>query len=278
MPLGDSITAGTNRGGDKQWGTYRPFLHQILEASGYNVDFVGSYTGRLPDEPDRQHEGWPGITATTVSQLIDDWMRMNPPELILTHLGTNTLTISGMDDVLDAIMATDPTVPTVVGKIVNRQTYHRATSEYNADLGALVNERIDEGDRLFLVDHEPVIDYATEMYNDLHPLQEGADKMAVVWFETLQEILPRCRPAAPVLPATDGISATTGTPLRFWVPVLGHPVGTFSLLSAPQGMGIHPTTGELRWLSPENGTYNVKARVENASGSATRTYRLAVTG
>ena len=41
MPLGDSITSGTNA-----WASYRCALYQNLTSAGYSVDFVGSVHGQ----------------------------------------------------------------------------------------------------------------------------------------------------------------------------------------------------------------------------------------
>lgn len=277
MPLGDSITAGTNAGGAERWGSYRPFLYESLLVSGYSVDFVGSYTGRLDDEPDLQHEGWPGITPTKVATVVDGWLEMNPPEMVLMHLGTNSLSsasASQVDTIISNIQIYASSVPIVVGKIINRQTFNGATRDFNNELGTLVTTRINNRERLYLVNHESALNYSTDMYNSLHPNTDGAEKMAIVWLDALYDILPRCRAAAPSLLPKSGLKGTPGSTFRFWPPVSGHPIGTFSLESKPAGMQINPKTGEIRWNNATAGNQSFKVKVSNSKGNNTRTYTV----
>ncbi len=279
MPLGDSITAGSDRGGLTLWGTYRPSLYRALQLSGINADFVGSYTGRTANEPDRQHEGWPGINPNQVNGNIRDWLEMNPPEMILLHLGTNGVSDSTDEEInrlINTIQTALPEAPVVVGQIINRQTFDPATASFNDALAQRVQPRINAGERLYLVDHEPVLDYASDMVDNLHVSASGADKMAIVWLEALEESLPRCRPAPVALLARPEIIGRTGELLRFWPPVAGHPIGSFELTDAPAGMRINPETGEIRWASPSAGSFTIGVSVSNPEGSGSRNYQVRV--
>ncbi|MBK8971370.1 MAG: hypothetical protein IPM37_08405 [Hahellaceae bacterium] len=140
----------------------------------------------------------------------------------------------------------------------------------------MVNSRIASGDKLFLVDQEPVLNYATDMYDNLHPSVAGAPKMSTPWYNELVTLLPRCRASNPIIvsPATQNLTA--GQPWNLLPDVLGHPSGTFSLSGKPSGMTIHPQTGEIRWPSPVAGTYHVTLNVNNGTGSDSLQFTLAV--
>ena len=103
MPLGDSITAGTD-----QHASYRCLLYQALTAAGYNVDFVGSVHGQwgvksakntappgycgMVDLDHEGHSGWAiyhilaGVPDSWDGNLAS-WVAANPPDVALVHLG-----------------------------------------------------------------------------------------------------------------------------------------------------------------------------------------------
>ncbi|GAA3949551.1 chitobiase/beta-hexosaminidase C-terminal domain-containing protein [Allohahella marinimesophila] len=265
MPLGDSITEGANGSATTFWGTYRPALFNLLTNSGYRVDFVGGQTGQEAGSHDKAHEGWSGISPLAVSERLSTWLQMNPPELVLTHLGTNRFDVPSMQKIFDRLDQFDATVPMIVGKIINRRTYDASTSDFNQLLAQAVVQRQQAGDNLFLVDHEPVLDYATDMFDEVHTNDIGSEKMALVWFEALQDILPRCTAAAPLLEPSNRQLAS-GAALDYDIPVTGHPIGRFSLVEGPTGATIDAATGRVQWLPTGSGVYNFIVRTVNASG------------
>ncbi|WP_416399446.1 chitobiase/beta-hexosaminidase C-terminal domain-containing protein [Allohahella sp. A8] len=275
MPLGDSITEGANGSATTFWGTYRPALFNLLTNTGYQVDFVGGQTGQEAGTHDKAHEGWSGITPLAVSERLLSWLQMNPPALVLTHLGTNRFDVPSMQRIFDRMDQFDAKVPMVVGRIINRQTYDAATSEFNRMLAEAVVQRQQAGDNLFLVDHEPVLDYASDMFDAVHANAAGSKKMALVWFEALQKILPRCTAGAPLLePAPQVIAA--GSALDYEVPVTGHPIGRFSLVSGPEGATIDPATGRVRWSAQSSGSHSFVIRTVNSSGSDEAAFAVTV--
>jgi len=278
MPLGDSITAGSNGDGSKIFGTYRVSLYEKLLASGYNVDFVGSATERHSESIDKNHEGWPGDSSYHVRNAVFGYLSMNPADLVLLHIGTNSVdtALGGTRSSLNVIDTFDTLLPVVVARIINKQVPTSDTHDYNEALEAEVISRIGTGDRLFLVDMETILDPATDYYDNLHPNTQGAAKMAAVWFDELTGILPRCRPATPeLLPATT-LGGSIGAAFRFTPEVLGHPTGTFSLSNQPSGMTVNPETGEVRWLSPSAGTHAFTVAVSNATGADSRVYTVTI--
>ena len=57
----------------------------------------------------------------------------------------------------------------------------------------MAQARIDnDGDDIVIVDMEDGagFNYAVDMYDILHPNESGYEKMAILWFTTLQTILP----------------------------------------------------------------------------------------
>src|SRR5947208_9439666 len=70
MPLGDSITEGTQVPGG-----YRIGLWQRLAAGGYRVDFVGSQYNGPSNLGDHDHEGHPGWRIDQIDANITGWLR-----------------------------------------------------------------------------------------------------------------------------------------------------------------------------------------------------------
>ena len=278
MPLGDSITAGSDGARTKLFGTYRTALYDTLTGTGYNVDFVGSAYSRHTADQDRDHEGWPGYVAYGIRNIVQDVLAMNAPDLILLHIGTNDVSsaLAGTTEILKRVDLVSKTIPVVVARIINQKTYNPAVTQYNINLAAMVASRIASGDKLYLVDQEPVLNYATDMFDNLHPSVTAASKMSTPWFNELQTMLPRCREAAPIIVSPSGLLATSGNPWVFLPDVLGHPVGTFSLQNAPAGLTINPQSGEIRWDAPVEGTYEFSLQVANGSGSDTGAFTLTV--
>jgi len=211
MPMGNSITYDSHSGDSRPIGdriSYRFKLYQLLTATGYDFDFVGSEdagSNYLGDEMD-DNAGFPGITDDQLANLINTgynayynpptpvtpgpYLNYYPADIILLHIGTNDLTVSPDDvkDILDNIRSFDSDVYIIVARIINRRTYHAETTQFNDNVEAMVAARGDN--RIIMVDMEDGagIDYSTEMVDNLHPKQTGYDKMAYVWFDALDNL------------------------------------------------------------------------------------------
>lgn len=78
----------------------------------------------------------------------------------------------------------------------------------------------------------------------------------------------------------------TSTPIKdafldqtylYRVEAAANPPATFLLLSGPQDMTLNPETGEISWMPPDVGAYDIAIEASNALGSVTQTYTLVVT-
>jgi lysophospholipase L1-like esterase len=189
MPLGDSITAG--------W--YRYHLWVLLTNGGYgNVNFVGSLTSSDSMTYDQDHEGHWGWADNQIADNIYVWLQLNPPDIILLHIGTNALDTSPADvqnilNIIDQYENNYSTHITVLlARIINRNPYSSTTTTFNNNVVAMANARISGGDDIIIVNMETGagINYSTDMWDDVHPNDVGYQKMAALWYSTLQGILP----------------------------------------------------------------------------------------
>jgi hypothetical protein len=222
MPLGDSITSGSQG----NYKGYRGFLRDRLDAALYSWLFVGSkgagwwwheghsgYHAADHPDPNRCEDG------CEIEINVFNWLDLNPADVVLLHIGTNDLNAgqspagqNGENGVIDEIEAildeidrfeNDPLgndVWVILAQIINRIDYSGETTELNGLIRDLVHARRANGDRIVVVDMEQGagLDYAEDkvepyddgdMYDNLHPNDSGYEKMAIKWFEVLDDAL-----------------------------------------------------------------------------------------
>jgi lysophospholipase L1-like esterase len=221
MPLGDSITYGTNSTGTV---SYRRPLYQLLSGAGQNVDFVGSQTDGSPEDFDRNHEGHRGWRADQIRDGITGWLNSTPADVVLLHIGTNDITqnqgatstaseIGQILDDIDAWQTTHNQVWVVLARIINRNDFRSGTTTtLNGLIQALADTRIAGGNRIVVVDMESALSYPGDLSDTLHPNDTGYGKMAAAWYAKLEIVL-----ALLSNPDTDGDCDVDGTDLAAFI-------------------------------------------------------------
>lgn len=211
MPLGDSITRGVESTsastGDLPTEPhaigYRKALKELLQASGYHINFVGpnraGYAAGLEDAEHAGFSGWKAgdLAAGKASQLnagdIQNWLREHPADIVLVHAGTNDYTTEAsvvaplLDEIQDWSTNNHVNLQLFVASIVNqrRDNTGRAYLEpFNAGIEALVPSY--QPNATF-VDQFHVLDWQADItdYRGLHPTRAGYEKMAAKWAEAL---------------------------------------------------------------------------------------------
>ena len=214
MPLGDSITEGG--GDDTNQVGYRSKLFDLLQQGGYNFDFVGSqhsgssYTSN--PEFDADHEGHSGmevghpsyLNASTMLDNIDNYLNQNTPDIVLLHLGTNDLD-DGNDPqqvanqldtlIVDHILAHNPNTYIFWARLIYNQ--HVNVAIVNYDIGTNYTSLTPQQKarvKLVYMDLSPKLIYPDDfsqpqpdhLFEDVHPVRSGYDKMAEHWFAAMQ--------------------------------------------------------------------------------------------
>jgi lysophospholipase L1-like esterase len=190
MPLGDSITVGI---GSANYNGYRKPLYLKLINDGYDIDFVGTQSdGDFADCDHEGHQGWEaeGGTGGGILPNVYNWLTANPADIVLLHIGTNDITVGGQDPneisaILDEIDRFSEDTKVIVALIINRQTYSPETTQFNNEVKDMASSRIAAGDDIVIVDMENVLNYSTDMYDNLHPNDSGYVKMADVWYKAI---------------------------------------------------------------------------------------------
>src|SRR3954467_13207633 len=121
MPLGDSITEGTQVPGG-----YRIGLWQRLTTHGNRVDFGGAQFNGPSSLGDHDHEGHPGWRIDQIDANIVGWLQTYSPHTVLLHIGTNDVLqhhdVAGapprLSALIDRITATVPSAEVFVATII----------------------------------------------------------------------------------------------------------------------------------------------------------------
>jgi lysophospholipase L1-like esterase len=192
MPLGDSITEGTQVPGG-----YRIGLWQRLAAAGYRVDFVGSQFNGPSTLGDHDHEGHPGWRIDQIDASIIGWLRTSNPHTVLLHIGTNDVlqnfNLSGapgrLSTLLDHITATTPSAEVFVATIIplSNSGQESAGRTFNAAIPGIVQSKVNAGKHVHLVDMHSALTTA-DLTDGIHPTATGYDKMAATWYGALQSV------------------------------------------------------------------------------------------
>ena len=222
MPLGDSITWGTNPDNSNSSG-YRRSLYLQLTNAGYNVDFVGSLNGGLPDDFDRDNEGHPGWvsgspaydTSAMISTKLIGFLNSNPPDIVLLLIGANDITSQNnqwektasevafsIGKLLDSIYVFNPNIKIFLGTIIDRadnQYRHDKTVSTNSLLPSMINSLpTAQREKITLIDMYTALGnyyyntsnsnftYGTDNLFTLHPNINGYQVMANTWFKAIQ--------------------------------------------------------------------------------------------
>jgi len=198
MPLGNSITYDEYHEDDRpasEKSAYRNYLWYKLRDIGYDADFVGSrYTGGAVEPSfDGDNEGHPAWTSYEIAENVYHFLEMNTPDVILLHIGTNDWSSSpaGVEQILNNIDRFENdngvSIEVILAKIIDRSSYSSLIEEFNANVEAMAQNRIDNGDNIQIVDMEngAGIDYGTDIADGTHPNDCGYEKMANLWFAAL---------------------------------------------------------------------------------------------
>jgi lysophospholipase L1-like esterase len=211
MPLGDSITDGIDPTmGYASNAGYRLELFRRAVAAGHDITFVGTRppngpSGDVEGQPfPRDHEGISGNTIAQVAGRVDAALTANPPAVVLLQIGTNNLYQGMAPDVpgqlaglIDQITDAAPDALVVVAQItpLGGQFPNNGVEQYNAAIPGIVQERVNAGKHLIVVDQFTRIASAPNFVqqllpDDIHPNAAGYAIMGETWYGALEPFFP----------------------------------------------------------------------------------------
>jgi lysophospholipase L1-like esterase len=192
MPLGDSITEGTQVPGG-----YRIGLWQRFTSNGYRVDFVGSQFNGPANLGDHDHEGHPGWRIDQIDANIGGWLGTFQPHTVLLHIGTNDIlqnfnvstAPNRLSTLIDQITNGVPSAEVFVAQIIPlaNSGQEMAVRTFNAAIPGIVQSKVNAGKHVHLVDMHSALTTA-DLTDGIHPTATGYDKMAATWFTALRSV------------------------------------------------------------------------------------------
>ncbi|HEU5473674.1 MAG TPA: ricin-type beta-trefoil lectin domain protein [Actinophytocola sp.] len=228
MPLGDSITDGTQVPGG-----YRIGLWQRLAAGGFRTDLVGSLVNGPTSLGDHDHEGHSGWRIDQIDANIAGWLHTTSPHAVLLHIGTNDVlqnfNLGGapgrLSTLVDRITAAVPNAEVFVATIIPLTNAGQEANvrSYNATIPGMVRSKANAGRHVHLVDLHSAVTTA-DLIDGIHPTATGYNKMAAAWFAALQSVPGSLGdPGRPITGAQSGrcvdvtgITTTNGTQVQLW--------------------------------------------------------------
>ena len=192
MPLGDSITEGTQVPGG-----YRIGLWQRLAAAKYRIDLVGSQFNGPSNLGDHDHQGHPGWRIDQIDGSINGWLRNTTPRTVLLHIGTNDIlqnyNVSSapnrLSTLIDHITTAVPSADVFVATIIplSNSSQENAVRTFNAAIPGIVQSKVNAGKHVRLVDMHSALTTG-DLIDGIHPTANGYDKMAARWYSALQSV------------------------------------------------------------------------------------------
>jgi lysophospholipase L1-like esterase len=192
MPLGDSITEGTQVPGGSRIGLWQRFV-----SGGYRVDFVGSQFNGPGGLGDHDHEGHPGWRIDQIDANITGWLRTYTPQTVLLHIGTNDVLQNynpagapgRLSTLIDRITTTAPSAEVFVATIIplSNAGQESVARTYNAAIPGIVQSKVNAGKHVHLVDMHAALTTA-DLIDGIHPTSGGYDKMAAAWYRALLSV------------------------------------------------------------------------------------------
>jgi lysophospholipase L1-like esterase len=182
MPLGDSLTSGYGAITDDNYRvSYRQKLYRDLAGAGYAIDFVGNlrYGALAVPSFDVDNEGRPGYhaqggTQGDIASNVYNWLVANPSDVVLLHIGTNDISVSGQNatevaTILNEIDRYSPDVTVILARIIKQIGKEAVTTQFNNDVVAMAQTRIAAGDKIIVVDQENALTYllTADMYDSV---------------------------------------------------------------------------------------------------------------
>jgi lysophospholipase L1-like esterase len=197
LPLGDSLTSGTTTEG-----AYRNRLYDLLTASGFNVDYVGTQMDvSNPTLPDPDHQGMGGFRIDHIDEGLSSWLgSIEDPDVVLLMIGTNDFSQNfnlgsvqtRLSDLISSVALKRPFAKIIVASLplrtddVNREALQQA---FNAAIPGIVADQVLLGRQVSFVDIHAALVPGDLEAQGVHPLQTGYDKMADVWLPAINNVI-----------------------------------------------------------------------------------------
>ncbi|OBT61486.1 hypothetical protein VE03_09357 [Pseudogymnoascus sp. 23342-1-I1] len=193
MPLGASITAGSNMPEGDPGNGYRKALRDNLRANLWNVNMVGQQ--RSGNMSDNDHEGYPGKRVAEIHSLSETGISRYKPNVILINAGTNDATQNRDDEpaktahlrlelMLTDIWAVLPNTVIILSTLIPNNLDPANVDLINVNYRNLYQNLKRDGKPIVLAemnDGKFITSSKLDIHDDTHPTPYAQRKMAAVW-------------------------------------------------------------------------------------------------
>ncbi|KFX87170.1 hypothetical protein V490_08483 [Pseudogymnoascus sp. VKM F-3557] len=191
MPLGASITAGSNMPVGDPGNGYRKPLRDRLRADNWNVNMVGSQ--HLGNMHDNDHEGYPGYRVAEVHSASKESISRYKPNVVLINAGTNDATqnlqegeTAGTAHVRMELMIRDiwaelPNTVVVFSTLIPNKINNANIELINGNYRSLYRKLKGEGNPIVFAEMNDGFITFDDIHDTTHPTPLGQRKMAAVW-------------------------------------------------------------------------------------------------
>ena len=204
MPLGASVTYGMGSSSVNYNAGYRGYLQNYLRSAGIKYDMVGSMKSGNMIQYDTDNEGHIGYRIDQIASNATRWLKNNPPDVVILHIGGNDVfqkykldeAPARLDALIDQIRANSPSgVKIVVFTLLDTSdaNFQPLVTAYNKELRTVVAKQSATHKDVFLAEMEGKIDVKTELSDKQHPNAKGYAKMAISCANALGEFLPEMK-------------------------------------------------------------------------------------
>lgn len=192
MPLGASNTDGYLTPGG-----YRIKLRELLTQDGYSVDYIGSQSNGPDSLPDKSHEGHSGYRIDQIQANINTWLQNDQPGIVLLMIGHNDMiqnykldtAPARLSTLIDTITSIRPNTHVFVASLtpMDNVEYNNRALTYNSAIPGIVENKRSAGKKVTFVNMYDAIGVG-DLADFVHPTLEGFNKMADIWFSSIQSM------------------------------------------------------------------------------------------
>lgn len=307
MPLGDSITRGSNDinfpFGDIPGG-YRKKLQELLTAGNFAFDFVGLRNDNSAPGIDPDHNGVNGHRADQHLSNIGNLLAADPDN-VLMMLGTNDIiqsippaTAAGnLNNLILQFANHDPTCRIYVATIlpitevrnnISAEVHNANANTYNSLVRDLVQQHITAGRNVTLVDMNALVvlddpDPAKDFFqpgDGLHPGQAGYDQLGELWFTAITaggNLVDPPPVGLPAAPSGLGFQVTSSTRINLtWVDnatnetsyEIRRRIGAMGDWETVANLPANTTSAIVTGLNTQSTIYGFSVRAVNGAGTS----------
>lgn len=197
MPLGGSVTFGS---GSSHANGYREKLRHLLIENGYTIQMVGSR--RSGTMSHNHNEGWRGYRIDQIHNKARESIPFLQPNVVTINAGSNDCIQrfeidsigKRMDSLLEMTWDASPKSTIILSTLLanSDMSVEAEILQTNAQYRDLVKRKTEEGKRITLVDmHTAVGPSLDDLVDGVHPNDLGYQKMALLWYEGIQNCAAR---------------------------------------------------------------------------------------